>query len=357
MPRCPPDTWPCVGSHVCPLPPACRRGVMAYRSSEAILYSIFSMVPCYFAPHPFPLHLLHGDDDDHDDDHDDEDASERKQFPPQTTLSAPREMDILERLGLVSPTAAAAAAGENNINTNATAATTAATVSHFVHIPKTGGTSVREMMPLEYRERFPWGDGYTNLSCGIRKASTFHMTLVELRRCGIRPAKEPGLVLCVVRDIVSRFRSEVHWQQWARFQNYTGHAAVDKVKDWCERSSPLLIHDHYAHCRPQSRYLYDEDGNDLCDILIANPSKHEKLLTTILPGTEVPHHNSFLKHRPNFTQADLEWIKDFYREDYNDIRLQLALKGVVVTRRRPSTPRPSSPSSSSSSSSSSSLSD
>uniref|UniRef100_A0A7S2U589 Sulfotransferase family protein n=1 Tax=Lotharella oceanica TaxID=641309 RepID=A0A7S2U589_9EUKA len=174
-------------------------------------------------------------------------------------------------------------------------------VSHFVHIPKTGGTSVRSMMPEEYRENFPWGDGYTNRSCGVVMASTFHMTLAELRRCGLRPPMEPGLVLCIVRDPIKRFASEIRWQKIWQFQDLTGRELVEKAKKWCEQTGPLKYHDHYAHCRPQARYLNDENGNDECDILISDPSRHSKLLTSILPGDEVPHINRFERKKPEFT--------------------------------------------------------
>lgn len=192
------------------------------------------------------------------------------------------------------------------------------------------------MMPEEYRESFPWGDGYTNKSCGVAKASTFHMTLTELRRCGLRPPEEPGLVLCIVREPIARFASEIRWQKIWQFGKFSGRELVEKVKAWCEAADPMKNHDHYAHCRPQSRYLSDEHGNDECDILISNPSRHSKLLTKILPGDEVPQINRFKKKKNKdftFTQADLDWIRKFYADDFADPRLQLAVAGGVVLKR------------------------
>ena len=43
--------------------------------------------------------------------------------------------------------------------------------------------------------------------CGVKRASTFHLTPDDMAKCGVLPL--PGLSLCVIRDPISRFASEV----------------------------------------------------------------------------------------------------------------------------------------------------
>ena len=62
-------------------------------------------------------------------------------------------------------------------------------------------------MPPEYGARFPWGASFSYPPCGVKRASTFHLTLDEMAACGVAPL--PGPTLCVVRDPEERFGSEV----------------------------------------------------------------------------------------------------------------------------------------------------
>jgi len=287
-------------------------------------------------------------------------------------------------------------------------------VGMFVHIPKTGGSSIRDIMPSLYRKRFPWGNQFTNLSagCDVRNASTFHLTLDEMVQCGLEPL--PGPTLCVVRDPRQRFESEVRWRAETHFGRAGSQmklAAPSKhigimitaceearrskndgasTATLCLSPSPLLLShprpvdprqcgpfepppllssfhaparlpDTYAHCQPQSNYLYhaaasgseaashhppqplsgrsgDSDSRGraaACDYLIADPSAHTPLMRAIL-GKAVPHSNKSNRKSPLHSwvvsSAEVEWLQEFYRRDYADPAIALAIQGKVLRR-------------------------
>eukprot|EP00614_Pseudopedinella_elastica_P019774 CAMPEP_0172646584 /NCGR_PEP_ID=MMETSP1068-20121228/240316_1 /TAXON_ID=35684 /ORGANISM="Pseudopedinella elastica, Strain CCMP716" /LENGTH=378 /DNA_ID=CAMNT_0013460847 /DNA_START=213 /DNA_END=1349 /DNA_ORIENTATION=- len=271
-------------------------------------------------------------------------------------------------------------------------------VGMFVHIPKTGGSSIRDIMPSLYRKRFPWGNQFTNLSagCDVRNASTFHLTLDEMVQCGLEPL--PGPTLCVVRDPRQRFESEVRWRAETHFGRAgsqmklaapSKHIGImitaceearrsknDAYNTWqlaapskhigimitaCEEARRSKNDDTYAHCQPQSNYLYhaaasgseaashhppqplsgrsgDSDSRGraaACDYLIADPSAHTPLMRAIL-GKAIPHSNKSNRKSPLHSwvvsSAEVEWLQEFYRRDYADPAIALAIQGKVLRR-------------------------
>ena len=211
-------------------------------------------------------------------------------------------------------------------------------VGMFVHIPKTGGSSIREAMPAAYSRRFVWGANYANAKCGVKRSSTFHLTLDEMERCGLHPL--PGPTLCVVREPRSRFESEVRWR--ATFQTWMGKDPKQHPRimiEKCKAARRNVNDDLFEHCQPQSAYLYRDEtskhgpGTAVCDYLLADPSSHERLMRSIL-GASVPHVNkSPHAQKWSLSKSQVKWVRDFYRRDYADPAIALAVQGKVLRRK------------------------
>ena len=207
-------------------------------------------------------------------------------------------------------------------------------VEMLIHIPKTAGSSVREVMPAEYTQRFPFRSNYFNSTCGVRHASTFHLTLGEMRACGIAPV--PGPTLCIVRDPRERFESEVRWRSETMHVSLGAHPSsyVETVIDLCLNTRLGDNSDTFAHCRPQADYLYTDRGEPTCDYLLSDPDAHASFIRAVL-GASLPHRNKSSRDKQTWrlTRANDQWLRAFYRRDLEDPNIKFALEGKVMTKR------------------------
>uniref|UniRef100_A0A7S3K4W0 Sulfotransferase domain-containing protein n=1 Tax=Aureoumbra lagunensis TaxID=44058 RepID=A0A7S3K4W0_9STRA len=196
----------------------------------------------------------------------------------------------------------------------------------FIHIPKTGGTAMRHGLPKEYITLFSWGREFNEPKCNVKRASRFHLTQSEAVMCGVVSADYwyNHFVLCTVREPLDRAVSELKF-------NYKGD--LNAYMRACEEARPNLMHDILAHCRSQTDYLY-EDGKPVCDMIIANPSKHLRLLNVL----NISNLNSKRKVNrspdillTNNTIESLErWIRTVHRSDFNDTLIAAAVRGSVL---------------------------
>ena len=123
---------------------------------------------------------------------------------------------------------------------------------HFVHVPKTGGTSVASSFPPSWRrvfmphlrKAFPSDPCHQKL--GWRNVKRQHFTPDELVRCGVVSASffANRTNICTVRDPVSRLASGATWNK----MNVSSFLAA------CETADPRVNHDLWVHCRPQSDF-------------------------------------------------------------------------------------------------------
>ena len=145
----------------------------------------------------------------------------------------------------------------------------------FLHIPKTGGTSMRWGLPKNYLKTFSWGREFTNTSCNVTRASRFHLTVEETLNCGVVPRGywQKNFVVCTVRNPYERALSELRF-------NY--HGNLTKYINACQLARPGVLHDTYAHCRAQVDFLYSPRGEAQCDLVLANPGSHRNFLKNLL---------------------------------------------------------------------------
>jgi hypothetical protein len=231
---------------------------------------------------------------------------------------------------------------------------------------------VRQVMSQAYLQKYPWGAIYSNLRCGVKRASMFHLTYDEMMYCGLNPI--PGPSLCVVRDPMSRFESEVRWRANFKDDHWIGDDPtkyVERMIIECEKARRYIKADVFSHCQPQHNYLYkglykpkpqpvssgvfmpqsvtaaaqpaappilsskNEPIEALCDYLLSDLGKHEELLKYIL-GAYVPRKN--VSNKTDYEQTwqltpkEKEWVLQFYKSDYDNKAIQSALAGNVLRK-------------------------
>lgn len=124
----------------------------------------------------------------------------------------------------------------------------------FIHIPKTGGTSVEQLFKAS-----GWEPAYLDTKVGagsvnrLRWCSPQHMhgTLLQ----SLLRLDRFDLVFTVVRDPVARFRSEYVWRTRKREDVSTRAEAVD---EWLRKSLAAYRENPYVydnHLRPQHEFL------------------------------------------------------------------------------------------------------
>ena len=123
----------------------------------------------------------------------------------------------------------------------------------FVHIPKTGGTSIESQMGALNKK----GCGY-----GITKGKAMqHYTVNECREHF--PITDDYWSFSIVRDPYTRFVSDYHWNK--------GHCKCKSVDEFLCLAERVVKGDlysenvYYDHFMPQHKFLCDVSGNVLVD--------------------------------------------------------------------------------------------
>lgn len=231
------------------------------------------------------------------------------------------------------------------------------------HIPKTGGTTIQASMRGTYGALFNTSRPYRqNATRCPSTTSKWHLTPAELKLCRFKVPDGPAL--CVVRDPVDRFLSEVGYRAIAISRNQlkmpeeetipfwkksfisrgrnhvspenTCSRQVSVMIDLCKSATPMSPFDVYSHCQPQANYLYYSNGSSTCDYLLANITRHHKLLHSLLNLTSelLPRLNSSpeIPNKWALSTGQSKWVHDFYKRDFDDINIAAALSGKVLTR-------------------------
>ena len=184
----------------------------------------------------------------------------------------------------------------------------------FVHIPKTGGSSIGK-----YLRSHGWEE--SRRSGGGNKGN--HATWEEYEKWGNFDYR-----FAIVRDPVERFKSDIlHLSedpnQQLKIYKYFGHAGdwtisdheIEKFFDKMRKNPQWLGN----HIRPQSDFLnpngtvrifkYPESINEVPFVLNA---AFNVPLTTV----SVDHLKRATKNKPSFTKTQEQIIKEYYKKDY-----------------------------------------
>lgn len=190
----------------------------------------------------------------------------------------------------------------------------------FIHIPKTGGSTIERVFKSSgYQVMYLDGKMGKNSVNHLRRCTPQHMHAAMLEQ-NFR-LKNFDLVFMLVRDPLSRFKSEYIWRNRKKF---TG-VKPSSVQRWGEKSLDSYTRDSFIydnHLRPQSEFYTEgadvyrfEEGLD--NVLSRLGSSRQLSLNTDIPRLkEAKAHTGYSSSDVSVTPKLEKRIKDFYHKDY-----------------------------------------
>ena len=230
----------------------------------------------------------------------------------------------------------------------------------YVHVSKCGGASIVYSMPAEFQQRFwpteqqhvdrdptpaPWSEERglgtilwlpTGQHCdqlGYDNVGVTHYTLDEFTACGVVPSADffetrSQLVMCVVRDPIDRFISELNMFSPGRsLTEAERDDMIDAKIQLCESLDPSFYHDGWAHCRPQVDYLRSQlpqRGGVACDVVLdisEIDTKGAQLMAAFgikmmkQRGNVAPRQGRLVTNVGQLRPRHLLWVKARFHED------------------------------------------
>lgn len=175
----------------------------------------------------------------------------------------------------------------------------------FIHIPKTGGTSIEKYFletmgenmfcDNKYRESYLWG----------QKDGKFfqHLTMEEIFiKYKLLDINKIDFIFTIIREPVSRFKSYSRW--YIGKDNILEHLET-KGKD--------------SHIRPQSDYIKNYRTNIKIykyELGLQNIINDVLKLNNIKPKTKLSHTLNRKKINISFSEEEIKKIKSFYKDDF-----------------------------------------
>jgi hypothetical protein len=197
----------------------------------------------------------------------------------------------------------------------------------FLHIPKTGGTSIAEVLPHGRTTSEP-------LQCRLRQTFTpvgygakpHHYTLEQYEKCGITKIKDFNNLykFAFVRNPWDRVVSMyAHFLRAGSFYIYPDSphfsSRLNFVKFVRDMMSTLEKDLHYlryeGHVVPQIKYTHDSEGNQIIDFI----GKYETITKDLGRLNEICDWGLSEIRIPHLNKADKEYkdYRDYYYDGHN----------------------------------------
>ena len=216
-------------------------------------------------------------------------------------------------------------------------------MGYFIHIPKTAGTSVTQMLRnigcmialdgghIRDVKHFNGAIKQSKLLESIHEKSPCNPQHIhkELYDCIIDHSKI-DFNFTVMRDPIERIYSEYHWirrrysisPKYACGATYdmSKHVTTDNFSEWLENMKMCYDEDPYVwdnHLRNQSQYILDDTKIFRFDQLGKIMDYLNESLQINHNAVPLPHLNMRRKNKPiNISDEDKELIRNWYKDDY-----------------------------------------
>jgi hypothetical protein len=183
----------------------------------------------------------------------------------------------------------------------------------FIHIPKTGGTSVEDCLSLRKKKN---GYGLV-INKYLRKIAMQHYTIQEYNTF----FKNTNYYkFSIVRNPYERFISEYYWIPIKNI-GYKGGQYIDDFIKYVENIvknkhyNLTIFHNHFI---PQYNYICDIDNNIIIDKLFRYENMDEiKLFLKEKYDVSLPHLNKSKNDKLEFTNLQKDKIYQIYQKDFD----------------------------------------
>jgi len=193
----------------------------------------------------------------------------------------------------------------------------------FVHIPKTGGSSIQGVLHMYNEKKTGFGD----ISLDGKIKSGQHLSLVDIEKYIGYDKFSTYTKIAVCRNPYTRFVSEFHWRKkhWEK-KNVGIYVDINTLLDRAEHA--VRNKDYYDrkkdpfgdHFIPQSEFIFDSDGTMVIDRLFRfeNFKEIEKYLIQEYGCKKCPKNNQSVHQdeKKTLTQEHKDRIYDLYRRDF-----------------------------------------
>jgi len=211
----------------------------------------------------------------------------------------------------------------------------------FVHIPKTGGTSIEKILGMyheqwmhpdfdKYHGFFPVKTKYINNPLALDNLNGYylqHLTLNELCKLSSNKKTESLFKFTIVRNPWDRLVSEYVW----KYQHIHFNKFIYKVQQVVENK--ILLETNNVHFRPQVEFInkdidyigrFENLNKDFKKII----SQFKLKKDTIIPHEKKSHREHYTKY---FTKETSEIVKNIYSDDIEQFDYKISTCKVVVS--------------------------
>ena len=169
----------------------------------------------------------------------------------------------------------------------------------FIHIPKTGGTSVSTFLKDSGLDKWKRDSSYVN-----------HDPLFKMEEYNIIP--KDTFIFTITRNPYTRAFS--YYKHFLRYQNlditFIEFLSIIRERDRSYSSTPLILY-------PQSYYLYNTQGENGISKMykLENIKEFEQDFSTVLPSLNVGSYSKE-EYLTAYTKQAISLVKHLYLEDF-----------------------------------------
>jgi len=206
----------------------------------------------------------------------------------------------------------------------------------FIHIPKTGGSTVEKIMSLNDTQTLFGGDAYKYLPPPFNKKSLqhqFYTTIYKYRKDLNINFDDKLKIITIVRDPYNRVISDLFYLGLIE-NNYTKEQVNNILTKYLDNNFTVYRNDWDIldnHNVPQYKFIIDENNelvkdiiilknedlfNDLSNTLHINIFNKCKISTNLGPDTNCKNLDKDKNYDKYLNRSSIDMINNFYKKDF-----------------------------------------